>query len=681
MLKPEILAPAGSYEAVVAAVRSGADAVYLGANEMNARRNAENFDEAGLREAVGYCRIRGVKVYLTLNILISNRELDRAMAIVKSAVLSGIDGIIVQDLGLARLIRVAFPCLPLHASTQMTVMSPSALEPLKKLGFSRAVAARELNRVELLALCEEARRLDMEIEVFVHGALCMSVSGQCLMSAVLGGRSGNRGLCAGPCRLPFSAPEGSGYDLSLKDLSLLDYLGELEKMGVASLKIEGRMKRPEYVAAAVSAVRSALYDEELDARLRDSLEGVFSRSGFTSGYYKGRLSPDMFGIRTKEAAAAANLVLPIIHEYYRSERHSVPIDIYAKITDSQVSVSFFDGEHTVTVEGCAPERAQSRALDKETVAAYLKKLGSTPYLPRNIRIDLEAGLYLRGADLNALRREATDRLNEARRQPKLSEIREYSKSRERYYPSAKPSIMAFFSDASKIPENLKGVAAAILPIEQPPAVLAEGIALVADIPRGMAEETVKERLRVYKNAGCKAAVCSNIAAVRLALAQGFKVIGGAGLNCYNSESASVLKEMGLAAAVMSPELKISEITSMDTALPKGIFAYGRLPLMLTRNCPIKNGISCAECGRKSFLTDRMGAQFPVRCRAGYCEIFNSVPLVLSDRPEETDGLDFLLLSFLDESPDEISKIINAYRYGSLTPTGGYTRGLYYRKVE
>ena len=283
-IKPEVLAPAGSMEALEAAVRSGADAVYLGAQEMNARRNAENFGEQQLKNAISYCHIRGVKVYLTLNILISNNELAHALEIVRSAYRFGIDAVIVQDLGLARLIHTAFPELQLHASTQMTVMSESALYDLKEIGFSRVVAAREMNAYELKRLCDTARQLDMTVEVFVHGALCMSVSGQCLMSAILGGRSGNRGLCAGPCRLPFEAPNGTGYDLSLKDLSLLPHIDKLAEMGVASLKIEGRMKRPEYVAAATASARQAVDKKEIPDLLKSSLSNVFSRSGFTDGY-------------------------------------------------------------------------------------------------------------------------------------------------------------------------------------------------------------------------------------------------------------------------------------------------------------------------------------------------------------------------------------------------------------
>ena len=295
----EILSPAGNFEMLTAAVRSGADAVYLGAKDFSARRNAQNFDLKELSEAIKYCHIRGVKVYLTLNIALKENELSDAFYLAQNAYNMGIDGIILSDLGLAKLLKTYIPDLPLHASTQTSVHSVSALEILKELGFCQVVVAREMSKQELEVFCKRAKELDIKVEVFVHGALCMSVSGQCLLSAFLGSRSGNRGLCAGPCRLPFEAKNGTGYDLSLKDLSLLEYLSELYDMGVRSFKIEGRMKRPEYVAAATSAAKFSLYNGYINKELDETLKNVFSRSGFTNGYYTDNLGRDMFGIRTK----------------------------------------------------------------------------------------------------------------------------------------------------------------------------------------------------------------------------------------------------------------------------------------------------------------------------------------------------------------------------------------------
>lgn len=680
-IKPEILAPAGSRAALEAAVRSGADAVYLGATELNARRSAENFNEEQLQSAVSYCHIRGVKVYLTLNVLLKQRELNIGVEIARAAQRAGVDGIILQDLGLSRLIHAALPQLPLHASTQMSVTSAAALPALKKLGFCRVVAAREMNAAELRLLCREAERLGMTVEVFIHGALCMSVSGQCLLSAMLGGRSGNRGLCAQPCRLPFSVPNGNGNDLSLKDLSLLKHLNILSEMGVASFKIEGRMKRPEYAAAAVCAARAALDGGSVPEILMQSLSDIFSRSGFTDGYFKAKTGPEMFGIRTKEDAAAAGMAIPSIHEYYRSERQAVPISVKAEISALGAFLSLSDGVHTVTVEGTAPQPAQIKALDEASVKGYLTKLGGTPYYASDISIRVDSGLFLRGADLNALRRAALQQLNSARAAVAERAECEYRLNRDYYYPARRPALILRFENAEQIPSSLSGVEAIVLRAEAPlPESIPENVKLIADIPRATAPGALANQLKEFKARGCRAALCGDLAGISAAERAGLAPIGNVGLNITNSESVSVLKELGCRGAVISPEIHLNEITKTDTAVPKGIFAYGRLPLMLTRNCPVKNGMSCAECGRNQAITDRRGISFPIKCRQGYSELLNSVPIYLADRLSEVEGLDFLLLHFTDEAPALVEKIISAYRHGS-PPPAEYTRGLYYRAVK
>ena len=253
----EILAPAGSTDALIAGVRCGANAVYLGMKNINARRNAANFGTEELASAVKYCHERNVKVYVTLNILVSDEELETAVHTAEEAINAGADGFIVQDLGLAKILHEQFPKVRLHASTQCSVNSPEGFKALEEAGFVRAVIPREMSLEEIK---EIRKATDMELELFVHGALCMSVSGQCYMSAMLGGRSGNRGLCAQPCRLPFSADESKSCDLSLKDLSLLSHLKEIEEAGVCSLKIEGRMKSEYYLATVINAYRRAMDD-------------------------------------------------------------------------------------------------------------------------------------------------------------------------------------------------------------------------------------------------------------------------------------------------------------------------------------------------------------------------------------------------------------------------------------
>ncbi|MCQ2448708.1 MAG: U32 family peptidase [Clostridia bacterium] len=683
MIKPEILSPAGSREALEAAVRSGADAVYLGATSFSARRNAANFDEQALAEAVAYCHARNVRVHLTLNIMLRQYELSEALAVARSAVRAGIDAVIVADLGLCRLLHKAFPELELHASTQMSVHSPSALPMLKKLGIRRVVAAREMSRDALKDLCAAARMLDMSVEVFIHGALCMCVSGQCLMSAVLGGRSGNRGLCAGPCRLPFAAPNGTGYDLSLKDLSLLPYLKELAEMGVESFKIEGRMKRPEYVAAATAAARSALDSGVVSPALEQALGEVFSRSGFTDGYYTDRKGLSMFGVRTKDDVTAAPHAFGFLHELYRNERQSVALTGVVQIAaEKPISMTVSDGTNTVTVTGEMPQAARVASLGESAVRAALEKLGGTPYYFKSLSVSVEAGLFLRGAELNALRRDAVKKITALR--SVVAERRENAVSfdTEQYANTASPKIYLRVASKEQLPQDLSGIKAVFLPLEcDLPENLPSDVAWGVDLPRGMVNETAfSARLQIARGRGYTLAYCGNSAQIPLAKKCGFQVISGIGLNVANPKTAAVLKDAGVSAVTLSPELLLKDAVDLPSPLPKGIFAYGRLPLMLTRNCPVANGRSCAECDRNATLCDRKGMEFPVRCRDGFAEVLNALPLYLADRLSETAGLDYLLLYCTDESPETVAKIVDDYKNGGVADRQ-YTRGLYYRGVQ
>lgn len=678
--KAEILAPAGNAEMLTAAVRSGADAVYFGAKEFSARRNAENFDDEALKKAAEYCRIRGVRTYLALNILIKDGEMQSAVDLARRAYNYGVDGVIVADLGLAAVLRRLIPELSLHASTQMSVHTPAALAPLKKAGFCRVVAAREMSFCELKDFCAEADRLGIEVEVFVHGALCMSMSGQCLLSAFLGSRSGNRGLCAGPCRLPFSAPGGTGYDLSLKDLSLIHYIEKLRGIGVTSFKIEGRMKRPEYVAAATAACRSAADNGFVPEELESALNGVFSRSGFTDGYFTGRLGRDMFGIRTKEDVASAASVLPALHGLYRAERQNIKIKVCLSVKNGQpVTLSLDDGKNSVSVSGSVPERALTKAADDKALKAGLDKFGSTPYTAAEISVACDNGLFVRASELNELRRKAAEMLDRKRAETGRR------KSAAVYNPGGPdcpnnhpPRLFARFEEPSLIPDDLNGIEALILPIEKEPDGLPGNVRLIADIPRGISsEEAVRRRLRVFKNRGFNAALCGNISAVRLALDEGFSVLADSGLNFLNSESAAAVYAMGAEGIVLSSEILLSDAARLNSPVPKGITAYGKVPLMLFRNCPLKNGRDCSGCPGGGTLTDRRNVSFRVRCRMGYCELLNSVPVWLADRKDELSAADFAVLYFTDESKRRAAQVIRLYLEGGACPEE-YTRGLYFR---
>ena len=677
----EILSPAGNMDALVAAVRSGADAVYLGLKDFSARRNADNFTREQLHAAVEYCHIRDVKVYLTINTMIKESEMSAAVESVVYAYGSGVDAFIVSDLGLISVLHTILPQADLHASTQMTVHSPAAIKPLKNLGIKRIVLAREMSKNEIKDFCAEAKKEDIEVEVFVHGALCMCVSGQCLLSSMLGGRSGNRGLCAGPCRLEFSAAGSGRNDLSLKDLSLIDYLNELESMGVSSAKIEGRMKRPEYVAAATAACRCAL-DGKVDDKLNAAIKDVFSRSGFTDGYYTSKLGGEMFGIRTKDDVLSSKDALSFIHTLYRSERQSVEIKFTAKIKKGErikITVSDSAGR-SATVYGEIPDTAQTKATDEETVTAALSKLGGTPYFAKNTTVTVDEGLFVSAAALNSVRREAIEKLSSLRSEVKIRQKAEYVPHKTAAKTHSRTKIYARFSDTNQLPCDLPGVDGVILPFECDFSALPKNTVKIADLPRYITDERrITKRLSELKAAGVTAAYCGNIQAIKLAKDTGFKIIASNGLNCANSETLSALSLIGVDEVILSAEVNIEAAKTLSGGVPTGIFAYGRLPLMLTRNCPIKNAKNCRECQKNSVLKDRKGVMFPVRCRQNYSEVLNSTPICLADKQGDLSSFDFMLLYFTDETPQAAKEIISGYKEGLKLPDN-FTRGLYYKNL-
>ena len=675
----EILSPVGSKEMLYAAVNSGADAVYLGAKNFSARRNAENFSVSELCEVCEYCHIRGVKVYLTLNILIKDNEFADAVALAVEAYNAGIDGIIIQDLGLARVLHEQIPELPLHASTQMSIHSPAALPLLASLGFKQVVVAREMSFEDLTAFCKEAKKYDITVEVFVHGALCMSVSGQCLLSAFLGSRSGNRGLCAGPCRLPFSAPGGTGYDLSLKDLSLVDYIPKLYSIGVRSFKIEGRMKRPEYVAAATKACKDALTHGFVDNTLQETLKNVFSRSGFTAGYLENKLGRDMFGIRTKDDVVSADKAFPLLHELYRKEYKRVKISVNATIKENeQMTITISDGQNTVTAKGDIPQKAKNKPTSYDDMWKNLTKFGDTPYLVEGGGINFDDGLFVPISALNELRREATKSLNQKRADLNRQKINiTYSKNNISIPQNKTPNLIIRLENKNQIPTDLSGISAVIFPLEQDFEPI-ENVINIVDVPRGiLSESAIEKRLINYKEKGVTTCLCGNLSAVEKAKNLGFDIIADCGLNIHNSEALATAKTLGINSAVLSVELTDNSIASLYGEIPKGIITYGHIPLMLFKNCPIKNGKDCKQCDKKGVLTDRLGVEFPVRCRMGYSELLNSVPLWLGDKQKAIKGIDFQILYFTGESRERVEEVILAYKTQK-SANCKYTRGLFYK---
>ncbi len=677
----EILSPVGNKEMLIAAVRSGADAVYLGLKDFSARRNAENFDFEELKEAIEYCHKRNVKVYLALNIILKENELEAAFYAAQKAYNLGVDAIIIADLGLVRLLNKYIPELTLHASTQMCVHSPSALPFLKKLGFKRVVVSREMSKSDLWEFCQKAKALGIEVEVFVHGALCMCLSGQCLLSAFLGARSGNRGLCAGPCRLPFKAKNGTGYDLSLKDLSLLPYLAELKEMGVCSFKIEGRMKRPEYVAAATAAAKESLENGKTNDELSQILKDVFSRQGFTDGYYVNSLGVNMFGTRTKEDVLAGNKAFPCIHSLYKNERQNIGIKIYAHIEENKpISVKFACGATEAFITSDIPQKAKTKAIDEEFVKTALSKLGDTPFFAEEIEIHLNPGLFVSNSLLNGIRRSLSEMLQEKFKKeilPNNLKLNEEYKVKK----SEKQKLIIRVSDASQIPESLENVDGIIYPIENDINKIKDsGVQIIADIPRFILnEKLVIKRLEIFKENGVEFALCPNLAAIELAKSLSFKIWGDSPLNIANSSALSLLEAEEIDTAIISVEQTLKDIASLKTSLKKGIIAYGKIPLMVFKNCPIKNGISCDKCDKSESLTDRLGTKFPIRCRMGYSRLLNQVPIWLGDKAEEIKEMDYIILWFETETKSETENIINAF-IEHRKFDGDFTRGLYFKGV-
>ena len=687
---PEILAPAGSPECLTAAVRCGAAAVYLGVEEFNARRNAHNFTIDSLGEAVAYCHARGVAVHLTLNTLLREDEMDRAVEIAVKAVQSGVDALIVQDVGLCRRLKAVMPEMTLHASTQLTCHTPEGVKFLRDAGFSRVVLAREMSREEIAACAD----LGVELEVFVHGALCMSVSGQCYFSAMLGSRSGNRGACAQPCRLPFeptgSHPRPCPADkaaLSLKDNCLVDYVQELAALGVASFKIEGRMKRPEYVAAATAVYAAAVRGETVTEAELERLKSVFSRSGFTDGYYTAHRDGAMFGVRRHEDVTAAAPVLRELAHLYEKETPLVGISLGLTVSDSESRLTVTDEDgHTITVCGEGGVVATNRPLDPLRAEEQLRKTGGTPYYATEVTCAIGEGLTLPMSAINALRRQAIEELAAVRSAP--SPIACAISASAPMLPCRHPQEtkrVARLASVDQWSEALKADAV-ILPLnteENTIRTIAVQAAVGVEIPRGMfgQEETVRRQLAKAKEAGAAFALCGNVGALPLAKEAGLAAVGGFGLNLTNREALAFYAERGLDAATLSMELTFGQMRGLSPSpLPVGVMVYGHQPLMLTRNCPRKcAGGSCGDCHGQG-ITDRTGTAFPVTCEGGCAEVLNSVPLWWGDKTAEIPAADFHLFHFTVEDAARCAAVLAAYQQGG-KPPAAITRGLYKRGVE
>lgn len=671
--KPELLAPAGSMESIFSAVRCGADAVYVGGTRFSARANAANFSDEELIKAVDYCHLHGVKVYRAMNTIVFAEEMADFLEAAKKSAVIGIDGLILQDIGAARLVHEMLPDMKLNASTQMTIHTPEGAQLAKEMGFSRVVAARELSIQQL----DKMTASGIEIEAFVHGALCMSVSGQCYMSAMIGSRSANRGMCAQACRLPFGAVAGERYDLSLKDLCGIPQINKLSEIGIASLKIEGRMKRAEYVAAAVTACRAALDGKKPDL---ETLRAVFSRSGFTDGYLTGKTDAEMFGYRRKEDVVSAEAVLPKLRDIYRKETKAVAADFNVHIKKDEPSRLEMTCEGiTVSAEGAVPESAENRSADKEYVSRQLDKLGDTVYTFGSITAEIDCNLMLPVSAINSLRREAVEKMNSARisaatPEQHCNEIKLFYKCEKRCPEKIRVKISDFAQfEAADVADEI------IVPIAMCKKINAANNIIVS-LPRFTDDEiNLKNNLENIKASGFNRILCTNLAHVKIGRDMGFRLHGGFGLNIANPYSAETAAQLGFEDITASFEARLGQISKICGNIPVGVIVYGRLPVMLTRNCPIKQAVgSCKKCTGQ--LTDRTGRKFPVKCDGTANEIFNSDILMMTDRLDEFCA-DFIELDFTDETAEKTRSVLNACRNGKKSLDGNFTRGLYYRGIE
>lgn len=691
----ELLSPAGGYDALVAAVQSGADAVYMGFGAFNARRSAKNFTDEDFASAVRYCHLRGVRVFLTLNTLVTDRELPQAAEALRNASRMGVDAVLVQDWGLLTLAREIVPDLPIHASTQMSLFTLGGANEAAALGMERVVLARELCRDDIAEICKGC---GAEIEIFGHGALCMCYSGQCEMSAVLGQRSGNRGACAQPCRLPYgvNAPCRNGYPLSLKDANLSACLQDMERIGVDCLKIEGRMKRPEYVAV-VTGIYRRLLDERRQPTAAEgaALEQAFSRSGFTDGYWRGKKGKAMFGTRPENAPEPKELFAKAREVYENGrENRKIPVNLHLIVRRGEPvrlggSCAIHGGVTIAIAQGDAPEEARNRAVTAEELRQRLSKTGGTVFTADSVEIELDEGLMVSASVINGLRREVLDEL--AARREDIPARRELPASPLPDAPET-PQEMAFtvsVSRARQVTAELLAEKPAIVyvPAEELDALEPTGLhgetELCAVLPRVF--RTADEqplRAMLERHPEVTSVAIGNLGHLPIVRGLDRTLRGDFGLNVYNSRAVKFWRDKGLSSVTVSFELRWQQVRDLAKYADCEGIVYGRLPLMITENCVTKNNVGCAH-GAGSVLTDRTGAQFPVQCAYGCrCEIENGKVLVLADKPEVFRcGLRYGRLRFTTESPEACAAILRAHKAGDVTAGEDATRGLFYRGVE
>ena len=692
----ELLAPAGSMDALKAAVQNGANAVYLGCGSFNARQSAKNFTPQTLVEAVKYCHVRGVQVHLTLNTLVTDRECDDVTTMIRHAAQNNVDAFIVQDLGVVQLCRQIAPHIPIHGSTQMTVHSLPGVLLCAAMGLQRVVLSRELNREEISYICKNS---PIEIEVFGHGALCMCYSGQCYLSAVIGGRSGNRGRCAQPCRQSYGYGRWENkYPLSLKDNCLVGYVKELEAMGVASLKLEGRMKRPEYVATVTAVYRKAIDEGIVTQSMMDALYAAFNRQGFTDGYYTGKIDKRMFGIR-QDTLDDAEFLQAARQSYETGETQLVDLQFRAVVTVDGSSLTVMDPEgRTCQSIGPMPQRALRVPLTGEMLAQRVAKTGGTPYRCVQVRTRVDPGLTISAAAINAMRRDVLNQLTALRARREEKPIRSPKPVPMIRGSRGLPGLTIQVTTREQLTPNLLNTETAMLYVPMHLLMadpnmtlrLVERGRLAVALPRVVHDPEMaklQQDLSTLRQWGVRDALVGNLGLIIPAREAGMRIHGDFGLNVFNSISMNVMKSLEIVSAVPSFEMTLPQIRDLSKAVSAELIAYGRLPLMLTENCLIRGRTGECTCQTETSvkLTDKTGADFPIIKDGDSCRsvLLNGKKLSWLDRQEDLNklGLWALRLYFTTENSREVDRVLGDYLNPQPFDPGSCTRGLYLRGVE
>jgi len=704
----EIVSPAGSPESVVAAVQNGADAVYLGFNEFNAHTDAGNFTYDEFGRALEYCRMRGVKTYLTLNTLASDDELPVIAQQAKDASRYGIDAIIIQDLGVMQAVKDALPGMPLHASTRMCIHNLEGVKMAAAMGFSRVIASPELSRKKISHICKYS---PIEIEVFVHGNLCMSYYGQCYMSGLTGNQSSNRGVCSKPCQMDYStAGHTISYPLGLKDNCLVRYLTDIETIGVTAVIIEGRPRRPEY-----SALSTGIYSRAIRGEKRPTQESIrmlqrnFSRQGFTDGYYTDQRNSEMLGVREQESRSDTALFSATRKSYLNGEFQRVPIRFVGSVkTDKRIKLAAADDKrNSAVVYGPVPEQAFHKELSSAVLQTELHKTSGTPFVCLGVKGSVDPGLTIPMSAFTEMRREVFAEILEQRKAVRMRAESEYYPSRsitDDIFPDENiikqitpPAITVSVTGADQLSEELEELKPRILYIPvteldyESPKLLSiirnKIISVAVMLPRIIHDNEKKKIARMLDRAvrlGIDNVLVSNIGHIQFAKKFGMTVRGDFGFNVYNSETLYVLKKLGLKSATLSFELPFSEIKKLSKPIDTELITYGRLPLMITESCIVRNSTDACTCDSFTGLVDEQGALYPVEPDFGCRNVLlHSKKLFMADKRRRISSLGIWAerLYFTTENAIECVTVMKRYMgLSSFTPPG-YTRGMYFRQAE